>query len=577
MEFSANLTASNNVQVKEREVFTPEELMITPSGKKVLKFPQNLSGYISFRLNAHKGDKIHIVLGEMTDKNGELTLENVQCIHKGKRTPLQEFDYTCKEGVNEYKPKFFYGGFQYAQIDTDISFDKDDFCAIAVYSAFEETSSFECSHPLINQFYKNTLWSLKSNSTDFPSDCPTRERMGWTGDSQLFFNTASYLVDYAAFARKHVRDIYDRQWKSGRLPQIAPFANEDWFMWVMNGSVGWACAGVYIPYYFYKKYGDERILEENYEGMIKYANFMIKRAGKWGGPYAKPMHLSRKNRKYAVNCGQSYGEWAEPNDVCAFQWYDFAAPHPEESTAYTYFTLKHVLKIAEILGKTEDKALEKIKEYSEGAKKAYQELVTKEKFTLDTDRQAKLVRPIYMGLLNEEQEEFAKKRLVKAMENYGWRLGTGFLSTPFILKVLADLDVEYAYKLLENEELPGWLYMPKNNATTIWESWEGNMTSDKGIASLNHYSKGALCEWLIGSMCGIKIDGERQFTIAPKVGGSITYAKCEYDSIYGKVVSKWVRNGDKIKYTITVPSNSTARIELPNGTVQTVGAGEYEF
>ena len=486
VEFSANLTASNNVQVKEHEVFNPEELIITPSGKKVLKFPQNLSGYISFRLNAHKGDKIHIVLGEMTDKNGELTLENVQCIHKGKRTPLQEFDYTCKEGVNEYKPKFFYGGFQYAQIDTDISFDKDDFCAIAVYSAFEETSSFECSHPLINQFYKNTLWSLKSNSTDFPSDCPTRERMGWTGDSQLFFNTASYLVDYAAFARKHVRDIYDRQWKSGRLPQIAPFANEDWFMWVMNGSVGWACAGVYIPYYFYKKYGDERILEENYEGMIKYANFMIKRAGKWGGPYAKPMHLSRKNRKYAVNCGQSYGEWAEPNDVCAFQWYDFAAPHPEESTAYTYFTLKHVLKIAEILGKTEDKALEKIKEYSEGAKKAYQELVTKEKFTLDTDRQAKLVRPIYMGLLNEEQEEFAKKRLVKAMENYGWRLGTGFLSTPFILKVLADLDVEYAYKLLENEELPGWLYMPKNNATTIWESWEGNMTSDKGIASLNH-------------------------------------------------------------------------------------------
>lgn len=151
------------------------------------------------------------------------------------------------------------------------------------------------------------------------------------------------------------------------------------------------------------------------------------------------------------------------------------------------------------------------------------------------------------------------------------------MSTPFILKVLADLDVEYAYKLLENEELPGWLYMPKNNATTIWESWEGNMTSDKGIASLNHYSKGALCEWLIGSMCGIKIDGERQFTIAPKVGGSITYAECEYDSIYGKVVSKWVRNGDKVKYTITVPSNSTARIELPNGTVQTVGAGEYEF
>ena len=326
-------------------------------------------------------------------------------------------------------------------MDTDIPFEAEDFTAVAVYSAFEEAGDFECSHPLINQLYRNTRWSLKSNSTDLPSDCPTRERMGWTGDSQIFFNTASYLVDYAAFARKHVRDIYDRQWNSGRLPQIAPYAHEDWFMWVMNGSVGWACAGVYIPLYFYRKYGDDRLLRAYYDGMLRYADFMIRRAGKWGGVYAKPMHLSHKNRKYAVNCGQSYGEWAEPNDVMAFQWYDFAAPHPEESTAYTYFTLKRVLEAAEILGKPETPQLKRIREYSEGARRAYQELVTKEKFTLDTDRQAKLVRPLYMGLLTEEQTKFAEKRLIQAMEHYGWRLGTGFLSTPLILDVLAELDI----------------------------------------------------------------------------------------------------------------------------------------
>lgn len=577
VSFTADLTASNNVQVKERERFSPVEVIPAPSGKKLLKFPQNLSGYVSFRLDAHKGDKIHIVLGEMLDKHGELTLENVQCVHKGKRTPLQEFTYICKDGLNEYTPKFFYGGFQYAEVDTTVPFEKEDFTAVAVYSAFEETSLFECSNPLINQFYHNTVWSLKSNSTDLPSDCPTRERMGWTGDSQLFFNTASYLVDYASFAKKHVKDIYDRQWKSGRLPQIAPFANEDWFMWVMNGSVGWACAGVYIPYCFYKKYGDVRLLEEYYEGMLKYANFMIKRAGKWGGIYAHPMHLSHKNRKYAVNAGQSYGEWAEPNDVCSFKWTDFAAPHPEESTAYTYFTLNHVLKIAEILGKKQDKTLAKIKEYSEGAKRSYQELVTKPNFTLDTDRQAKLVRPLHMGLLTEKQKEFAKKRLLKAMENYGWRLGTGFLSTPFILEVLADLNVEYAYKLLENEECPGWLYMVKNGATTIWESWEGNMTSDKGIASLNHYSKGALCEWLIGDMCGIKVDGENRFVIAPKVGGKETFAKARYDSIYGTVLSGWERKDGKTVYSVKIPCNCTADIVLPDGSVRTVCAGAYEF
>ena len=401
--------------------------------------------------------------------------------------------------------------------------------------------------------------------------------MGWTGDSEVFFNTASYMTDYAAFARKHVRDIYDRQWKSGRLPQIAPFANEDWFMWVMNGSVGWACAGVYIPLYMYRKYGDRRILEETYEGMLRYADFMISRAGKWGGIYATPVRLSRQNRKYFVNCGQSYGEWAEPEDVCAFKWYDFAAPHPEESTAYTFFTLHRVLEVADILGKPRDARLDRIKEYSEGARRAYQELVTLPRFTLDTDRQAKLVRPLYMHLLTDEQADLAKKRLIKALDNYGWRLGTGFLSTPFILDVLAELDIEYAYRLLENEELPGWLAMPKNGATTIWEAWEGNTVKAKGLASLNHYSKGAVCEWFFSSMCGISVAGENAFRFAPRPGGTLTFAEASYKSVYGTVSGGWKRTDAGVEFTLTVPANCTATVLLPDGSGSVVGAGEHTF
>lgn len=576
VKFDENLTASDNFFVKENERLSPASVIKTPGGKTILDFEQNMSGYIAFSLNAKAGQKINITLGELIGDDGELTLKNVQCVFKGKPSPIQEIHYTCKDGLNEYKPKFFYGGFRYAQIDTDVPFEKDDFTAISVYSAFEETAKFESSNELINKFYKNTLWSLKSNSTDYPSDCPTRERMGWTGDSEVFFNTASYMVNYAPFARKHVRDIFDRQWKSGRLPQIAPYAHEDWFMWVMNGSVGWACAGVYIPLYYYEKYGDDRLLKEYYDGMVKYAYFMINRAGKWGGPYAKPIHISCKNRKYFVNCGQSYGEWAEPNDVMAFQWFDFAAPHPEESTAYTYFTLKRVLEIADIIGKSDDKRLKKIKEYSDGAKRAYQEYVSKPKYSLDTDRQAKLVRPLYMGLLDDKQAEFAKQRLIKAMDNYGWRIGTGFLSTPMIMDVLCDIDVEYAYKLLENEKCPGWLFMPKHGATTVWEAWEGNSSKDAGIASLNHYSKGALCEWLVRGMCGINVAGENHFVIAPKVGGKETYAKCEYQSAYGRVSSSWEKKDGKVKYTIEIPSNTTAEIVI-GGKTQTVGAGRYEF
>ncbi len=576
VKFDANLTSSNNVEVKEHEHLKGKEVFKSKTNNLIIDLKQNISGYISFKINAHKGDTISFKLGELLDEDNNVTLKNVQCTYKGKKTPLQEIHYICKEGENVYKTKFFYGGFRYIQVTASFDINPNDIEAIALYSDFEITSNFECSNNLINQTYLNTLWSLKSNSTDIPSDCPTRERMGWTGDSQIFFNTASYMTNYASFARKHVRDIFDRQWKSGRLPQIAPFANEDWFMWVMNGSVGWACAGVYIPLYFYQKYGDDRLLRQYYDQIIKYALFMIKRAGKWGGIYAKHVKISHKNRKYFVNAGQSYGEWAEPNDVCAFVWHDFASPHPEESTAYTYFTLNRVLQIASILNIKEDDNLKKIKEYSQGAKIAYQEFVTTKGNTLDTNRQAKLVRPLYMGLLNEEQEKYAKERLIKALDNYSWRLGTGFLSTPLILDVLCSIDVKYAYKLLENEEMPGWLYMPKVGATTIWEAWEGDSTPSKGIASLNHYSKGAVCEWLMNSMCGIKIARENYFEIKPLVGGSITYAKGSYLSIYGKVTSSWKIKDNKVIYKVSLPPNTKGKMII-NDEEKDLSSGEYEF
>lgn len=164
------------------------------------------------------------------------------------------------------------------------------------------------------------------------------------------------------------------------------------------------------------------------------------------------------------------------------------------------------------------------------------------------------------------------------MDHYSWRLGTGFLSTPFILDALASINPEYAFKLLKNEECPGWLYMVKQGATTIWESWEGNCTSDKGIASLNHYSKGALCEWLIGSLCGIKTTGEQNlFLIKPLAGGDLSYAKASYQSIYGLVESGWKKIEGKTSFHIEIPSNCDADIILPNGLTKKVGSGIYDF
>lgn len=566
--------SSNNVPVTEHERFTVKEVITTPGGAKVLDFGQNIAGYISFAVTAKRGQKIKLRFGEMFDENGEFTQKNFQCANKKrtKVTPLQQIEYFCKDGLNEYKTKFAIFGFQYVLIESDAEWKKEDFTAIAVYSDMEETLSFDSSNELLNKLVEATRWSAKNNHADVPTDCPTRERHGWTGDAQIFCNTASYLFNFAPFARKYVSDMVDGQRKNGKFRQITPKGGIDFYMNFMDGSAGWSDAGVLIPYRIYKRYGDKKILESSYAAMKKYADFKIKTLGKWY-PTAIKTGIDRKYKKYISNYGQSYGEWAEPTEVHITGFKDFACPHPEETTAYIVYMLQTMAEIAEVLGKTDDK--KRFSEYAEKAKIGYNKLLECPKFSLDTDRQAKLVRPLYMNLLNEEQAKFAENRLVAALDKYDWRLGTGFLSTPFILYVLEKIDVEYAYKLLENEQMPGWLFMPKMHANTIWESWEGT-EAQGGIASLDHYSKGAVCEWLFGDMCGVKVAGENKFTIAPKAGGKFTFAGCEYQSVYGKVSCGWERQNGKTMYKIVIPANTTAKVILPGGE-KTLAAGEYEF
>ena len=562
-------TASNNVFVTEHEHFTPT-VTKAPNGKWLLDFGQNIAGYISFRIQANAGQKLTFRFGELLDEEGNLTLKNIQCVSKEKASPLQQIIYTCREGLNEYITTFAVFGFQYAEIKTDIELQPEDVTAIAVYSDIEQTGFFESSNALLNRFVDATIWSTKGNSLDIPTDCPTRERHGWTGDAQIFFETANYLFDYAAFSKKYLNDVYDWQKKDGRLPQIAPYGGVDFYMWTMNGSVGWSDAGILIPYRFWKLYGDKQILMEYYDRMKRYAQFMMNRCGKLG-LMAKPLGIKGEAKKYAVNAGQSYGEWAEPKDVYPNDWKDMVAPHPEVSTAYTSYVLGCMAEIAEELDYTEDAAL--FRKYSEGSKKAYQAMAELSDYSLDTDRQARLVRPLAFDLLNEQQKEYARKRLVQALENYGWRLGTGFLSTPLILDVLAQYDLDAAYRLLENEEMPGWLFMPKNGATTIWESWEGTQAQG-GIASLNHYSKGAVSEWLFKTMCGIRIDGENHFVIAPKPGGGLTHAKAVYHSIYGTVECGWEKTEESYLFRISIPANTTATFIKSEGEQVELEPGE---
>ena len=459
-------------------------------------------------------------------------------------------------------------------VETDAAFQPENFTAIAVYSDMERTGFFESSNVLLDKFVENTVWSAKNNHADLPTDCPTRERHGWTGDAQIFCPTASYLFDYLPFAEKYLNDVYDWQKKNGCLPQIAPEGGTDFYMASMNGSVGWADAGVLMPYVLWKQYGDRSVLKKYLPGMRRYAKFMQNRCGKWY-PTAKRTGLHGEEKKFLSNYGQAYGEWAEPESVHHMTWKDCAVPHPEVATAYTAHVMDCMAEIEAALGnEAEAKAY---REFAVGCRRSYQALRRIPAYPLDTDRQAQLVRPLAFKLLDETQTEYAQKRLLTALEHFSWRIGTGFLSTPLILDVLADIDLESAYRLLENEEMPGWSFMPKSGATTIWEAWEGNATENGGIASLNHYSKGAVVAWLFDTMCGIRVDGENHFVIAPHPGGHFTRAKAVYDSVYGRVESGWEKAMDCWKYTVTIPTNCTAELHLPEKTPVTLESGTHTF
>ena len=561
------LCASDNVPVTEHEHFTPTLL---PG--KVLDFGQNIAGYLEFRVKGRKGQAFRIICSEYYDTNAQSIVRNAaetkpasgwtqtKLIKKlmsntvageAVETPLQEILFTCSGGEDVYKTSFTVFGFRYAQVIGDIEFEPEDFTAIALYSDLEQTGDFTCSDERVNQLVRNTRWSMKGNFLDVPTDCPTRERLGWTGDAQVFFHTGAYLMNTAPFFRKWLRDMEDGQYKNGLIPAVLPFNGVEMMYKATGSSVGWADAIYLVPYRYYQRFGDKEILRQCWPMMKKYADYLLKNREK-DGHYEKGVHL---------------GEWLEPVEF-RDKVYGAKAKHPEECTAYLYLTMSTIAEIASLLGEPGDA----YKEAAEQAKRIYAKYAE-----LDTDRQAKLVRPLALGLLEGEKKKTAQTRLVRAVENFNHRVGTGFLSTPFLLGTLSEAgESETAYKLLLNTEKPGWLYEVEQGATTVWETWEG-YTGRGDAGSLNHYSPGAVCQWLFDTCAGIRVEGENHYVIAPIPGGTLTHAEACYKSPYGEVKSRWEKTDSGVKYTVTIPANCTAEICLPGRDAFTATAGTHQY
>lgn len=578
--------ASNNVQPVIRESFRPT-LLQTPSGKRVLDFGQNLAGFIAFRIQGPRGARLRLLMGEILDASGEMTQKNIQVqtlagsygqseemlIMSGqydnlegelRPTPLQEVQFTLSGGQDSYQTTFSVFGFQYAQVETDLPISAEDFEAFAVYSDMAQTGFFSSSDQRINRLFENILWSMKGNFLDLPTDCPTRERMGWTGDGQIFFDSAHYLMDAAPLYRKWLYDFMDAQAPNGVLPAVIPFAGFPMMYNNIGGSVGWADAAVLVPYRFWKLTGDERMLRTCYDMMKRYADWMMAQTGQVDEMQTK----DNPYNQYVYEKGAHLGEWLEPeqyrDDIATIT----TVPKTEECTAYLHLTMRLMAEVARHVGQVEDAAL--YQQYAEGAIKAYHHLFVKDS-GIDTDRQAKLVRPIALGLLSGQEKANAERRLLKAVRHASYCVGTGFLSTVFLLPVLCDAGfVEDAYRMIENEKAPGWLAQLKSGATTIWENWDGE-------ASRNHYSPGAVCQWLFAYVGGIRVQEERRFVIAPTPGGSLTHAAAVYDSLYGRVSSRWERHGSSFQLMIQVPPNTSAQVLLPDGSEHSVAAGKHVF
>ena len=565
------LATQDSVAVTEHERF-PGRLFTAPNGETVVDFSQNLAGYTEIRINAHEGQMITLWHGETLDENGNFTQSNFDPGDRNKNGGIpQKSVYICKEGLNVWKPRFAIYGFRYAKVETDADLKDAEFTAIAVYSDMAQTGSFSCGNEDINRLFLNSLWSMRSNFCDIPIDCPTRERAGWTGDAAAFAPTGTYLADCYSVFRKWLGEVRLAQHEDGLVENIAPVNNSgSMISKMLQGSSGWGDACTIVPWTLYKVYGDKAILEENYEMMTKWLEFLRKRARK-----TRIWNQKNPHKRYLVDQGFHFGEWCEP-DVNNMVTMKRTMTHgaPEVATAYYYRSLCITAKAAEILGKKADS--KKYLEAAEKARLAYRFTCT-DNGKIQSERQAQYVRPIEFGLLDQDEVTASAADLDKLIVSGGYHLNTGFLSTPFLLKVLAENGyTDTAYRLLLQDDQPSWLYAVKKGATSIWETWDGIRPDGTVHDSLNHYSYGSVTGFLFGTVCGIQLEGD-ELAIAPHPSESIGKACAKWDSPRGAIESSWQYEDGVIRYEFRIPPNTQARIKLPNEEEKTLCSGFYKF
>ena len=538
-----NLIMQEGEEIRETERIGAKSVFKTPAGETVVDFGQEITGYVEFCVEAKEGDCIHILHGEVLDKNGNFYRDNY-------RDAKAEIQYICKAGRQTYHPVLTFFGFRYLKLkEFPGEAGPEQFTAVVVCSNLKKTGHLSCSDPDLNQLFSNIFWGQKGNFLDIPTDCPQRdERLGWTGDAQVFVKTASYNYDVEKFFTKWLHDMAADQRKDGGVGHVIPACLPG-----EESSAAWGDAAVICPWQIYQTYGNKQILEEQFDCMKKWVDYIT-------GATTVP---------YLWAGGEHFGDWLGLDAPSG----SYKGSSREEfiATAFYAHSTELLIKAAKVLGK-DAKEYERLYENIVKAfRENYPEYLT----------QTEHILAVHFRLAKDLQK--TADDLAGMIKRDGSQIRTGFVGTPYILHVLSEYGYsDLAYTLFLRKEYPSWLFSVKQGATTIWEHWDGIMENgdfwSKDMNSFNHYAYGSVADWVYEKAAGIRpleeYPGFQKVLIKPMVDKRLKWLEASVDTRNGKIASKWICTPEGIRYEIetAVP----AVIEIGDKKME-AAPGKYTF
>ncbi len=529
------LVAQQGPPIRKTQELVPDSIYQTEQGSWVFDLGQNMVGWARLKVQEKAGTRVEMKFAELLHEDGTAAQENLR---SAEATDL----YICKgDSLEIWEPSFTYHGFRYVEVSgLTRSPTEELLTGIVIHSAAPFTGEFYSSDEILNGFWQNTFWGQRGNMHSVPTDCPQRdERLGWMGDAQVFAPTSCYNMDMALFYEKWLRDMTDCQHESGYVYDVNPAI-------VVSGPAkpGWGDAVAVVPWVVYRWYGDKRILEENYEGIRAWVEYM-----------------RGESEDYIYTWGDDdwggYGDWIAVVE----------SPRDPIASAYYYYSTKLLSKMAGVLGKTEDQ--QEYGDLSEKIRKAfnyeYFDAISRQ---YEGNTQTANLLPLVFGITPEEDRDSVAANIAGDVIERGHHPSTGFLGTPYLLPVMSDFGYHRdAYKTAVQTEYPSWGYMLKQGATTVWELWNSDKEPPEQMNSRNHFCLGSVVEWYYSHLAGIRPDPEqpgfKHSIIHPMPARGLDRAGAKFRTHYGLLSSDWKQNGDRFKLHVKVPANTHATVILP--------------